>query len=89
MLLVIFKLPICRHYCKHTPLSRVHREKASPLCVECSIIEDAVHIMAECVRNEDIGNDMMQITQNFKELTDVIQLWLILSQNRLNYYKRW
>ncbi|XP_045456964.1 venom protease-like [Melitaea cinxia] len=32
----------------------------SPLCTECGIIEDAVHIMVECVRNEDIRNDMLQ-----------------------------
>lgn len=55
----------------HIPLNKfayLMKKVPSPLCTECGIIEDAVHIMVECVRNEDIRNDMLLISQNFKEL---------------------
>lgn len=47
---------------------------------ECGIIEDAVQIMVDCVRNEDIRNDMLQTTRlQTNNLKVIIQFCRILS----------
>lgn len=40
----------------HIPLNKfafLMQKVPSPLCTECGVVEDVIHIMLECVRNED------------------------------------